>query len=389
MDTKDLMAGIAVVIDDQLGGGARGDVIDRIVDWFEREWRLPFVKSPVLPKDLQWPNLLRAASFVLLDWRLWGDGGDTLRTSMIEDIVRFLRAARENLVPVFIFTTESAEDVIAELPPDVYEETVTGRSFVFIGRKEELWSGESVDVEALDGWVHGSASVYALRTWDSALGSAKSELFRRMRDKSVDWPRIFWRSYLADGADPSSSLTSLINESLMGRMRMDAFEEEHLGREQGEVSGEELRGLIAEASFRAGDLLPPDEIRCGDVYEGDDRKYWLNLRPDCDCIPRGDGSVDEVEVYCVEGKRLRPGELRKLFNNGHFEERVFQSVVFAVVEGQSILFSFKDLAVLRYSQVKDRRVGRLLHPFVTRVQQRYALYVQRQALPRIPEAAVQ
>ena len=389
MDTKELMAGIAVVIDDQLDS-EKDDLIDRIVGWFEREWKLPFVKLGELPTEQQWPNLLQAASFVLLDWRLWGEGGgDALRASTIRDIVQFLKAARESLVPVFIFTNESADDVISELPQDVYEEPGSGRSFVFVKRKLDIWSEESVDVETLDGWVHGNASVYALRMWGRALASAKSELFQKMRDRSVDWPRVFWKSYLDDGADPSSSLTNLINDSLVGRMPLDLFEGKHLGGGHGEVSGDELRGLIAEASFRDGGFLPPDEIKCGDLYETDDRKkYLLNLRPDCDCIPRNGSSVDDVNVYCVEGEKLKPGEVHKLFKKGHFEERVFQSFVFAVVDGESILFSFKELAVLKYSDVKGRRAGRLLHPFVTRVQQRYALYVQRQALPRIPDGAV-
>ncbi len=114
----------------------------------------------------------------------------------------------------------------------------------------------------------------------------------------------------------------------------------------------------------------------------------MNLRPDCDCIPRNGGDIGDIEVYCVEGKRLKPGELRRLFKNGHFEERVSQSVVFGIVDGKSILFNFARLRVCKYSEVRERRVGRLLHPFVTRVQQRYALFIQRQALPRIPDAAV-
>ena len=124
------------------------------------------------------------------------------------------------------------------------------------------------------------------------------------------------------------------------------------------------------------------------MYAGERRQYWLNLRPDCDCIPRDGGEVTDIDVYCVKGKRLRPGELRRLFKNGHFEERVSQSVVFGVVDGNSVLFQFDKLRVCKYSEVRDQRVGRLLHPHVTRVQQRYALYMQRQALPRIPEAAV-
>ena len=114
----------------------------------------------------------------------------------------------------------------------------------------------------------------------------------------------------------------------------------------------------------------------------------LNLRPDCDCIPRNGDGADEIDLYCIQGKRLKPGDVRRLFKNGHFEERIFQSIVFAVADGKSILFDFRKLAVMKYSDVKAQRVGRLLHPYVTRVQQRYTMYAQRQALPRIPEAAV-
>ncbi len=390
MDTKQLMAGIAVVIDDKLAPDAIPDEdhIHNIVDWFEQEWALPFMKSASLPAQTRWQNLLRGASFVLLDWRLWGSGGDELKERTITDIVKFLRCAKKNLVPVFIFTNEDKNDVVIELPEDIYEEPDSGRNFVFVGRKDELWSGVSVDVETLHGWIHGNASVYVMRTWEQALGLAKDELFNRMHARSVDWPRAFWKSYVDDNADPSAALTNLINDSLTGRMLMDGFEDEHLGGELGDVPDDELRGLIAEASFRLGELLPEDEVRSGDMYKLAGNKYLLNLRPDCDCIPRNGEDVDEVEIYCVKGKGLRPNQLHEIFNNGHFEERVHESVVFAVAEGKSIMFNFKKLKVMKYADVKDRRMGRLLHPYVTRIQQRYSLYAQRQALPRIPDAAV-
>ena len=399
MDTKELMAGIAVVIDDAFASGpdAAGDASDgpdliwQIVDWFETEWMVPFVKRKSLPPAPCCPNLLRAASFVLLDWRLWGIGGETLKLSTIEDIKVFLTSARENLVPVFILTNESPEEVTAELnklPDDVYDERATGTNFVFVERKSEFWSGTSVDVGRLREWVYGNASVYALKTWHRVLDGAKSELFQAMCQRSVNWPRVFWETYRTDGAEPSVSLTNLINDSLWGRMRVDAFEEEHLADQGGDVSAEELRRLIAETSFRVNDVLPADEVRSGDLYAGETRRYWLNLRPDCDCIPRNGAEVADIDVYCVEGKRLKPNELRKLFKNGHFEERVSQSVAFGVIDGNSILFRFDKLRVCKYSEVSNRRVGRLLHPYITRMQQRYALYMQRQALPRIPDAAV-
>ena len=156
METEELMSGIAVVIDDALTSGPVGegeanggqDLIGHIVKWFEDEWKLPFVKMAALPDVAVRPNLLRAASFVLLDWRLWGAGGAMLRDSTVDDIKEFLTTARENLVPVFIVTNEAPEDITAELsqlPRDVYDENAVENNFVFVKRKtgsgpEKRWT---------------------------------------------------------------------------------------------------------------------------------------------------------------------------------------------------------------------------------------------------------
>ena len=373
MDTKDLMSGIAVVIDDALDGEvvvdgdiAKDDVIGRIVEWFEREWDVPFVKSTSLPAAALWPNLLQAASFVLLDWQLWGAGGAKLKAETIRDITSFLRSARKKLVPVFIFTNTDPDEVKDQLPEDVYADNAPGRSFVFVGRKDSLWIDDSVDIGILEGWVHGNASVYVLRTWDQLLETAKNELFRAMCDRSVEWPRVFWKEYVADGAEPSASLTNLINDSLRGRMRMDAFKDEYLGGEIGDIAGEELRGLIGETSFRLAEFLPQDEIRCGDVYKATGGKYLLNLRPDCDCIPRGEEVAGDLEVHCIEGKKAGPTKLRKLYKKktGNFREPVFESVAFAIIAGSSLVFDFRKVHVMKFSQVREKRVGRLLHPYL-------------------------
>jgi len=41
----------------------------------------------------------------------------------------------------------------------------------------------------------------------------------------------------------------------------------------------------------------------------------------------------------------------------------------------------------QYRNLKEYRIGTLLPPFITRLVQKYALYMQRQGLPRIPEEA--
>ena len=233
-----------------------------------------------------------------------------------------------------------------------------------------------------------------------------------MYARSSDWPLVFWKAFSDDGVDPSSSLTHLINDNLLGRMQTGEFNEEILGATNPEAPKEEVRDLIGEMSFRSRKALVENEIRCGDMFQlpkqkfllnlrpdcdddagesgeaQDEQKFLLNLRPDCDCVPRNGQELGEIELYCIEGKRIRDAELEKLYEEGRFREKVWEHIVFSVHERRSIRFDFRKLRIEKFCCLREKRIGRLLHPYLTRIQQRFGLYQQRQGLPRIPEDAV-
>lgn len=391
MELKSLMSGIAVVIDDKIEDrrDEAEDRIVKIVEQVEREWNLPFYKAKNVPAPETWPNLLRAASFILLDWKLWPSDASQLKQASIETNIQFLKQARDYLVPVFIFTNEGIEDVTNELPEEIYHEESPEKSFVFIQRKTDLLPDDgSLNFSAIENWVRKNASVYALKAWEQSFYAAKKELFSSMYKKNSDWPKVFWKAYEEDSVDPNLSLMDLINDNLRGRMRANAFEEGILDSAYENIPREDLQALIGEVSFQG--IPSENEIRCGDLFKLPGGKFLLNLRPDCDCIPRDDQEIDRVQLYCVEGKKMTDRELRKQYEErvGHFEEKVWETVVFAAGEGKSVRFNFKKLCIEEFSELKDKRIGRLLHPFLTRIQQRFGLYLQRQALPRIPEAAI-
>ncbi len=396
MDLKKLLSGIAVVIDDafkdtasdQGGDDTRNDLIFAIVDGIEREWNLPFYKTSAMPSCDTWPNLLQAASFILLDWKLWNSGSSQLEEEGIKKNIEFLEQAKNYLVPVFIFTNESPEDVESKLPASIYRDDEPDRNFIFVRQKNDLTSGESLNFKPIEEWITHNASVYALKNWEQGCRSAKKELFSSMYARSPEWPRVFWKAYDDDGVDPSSSLTHLINDSLTGRMRTDEFEAKILAAPFTDVPADDLRALIGETCLRPSDSLPDDEIRCGDLFQSSERRYLLNLRPDCDCIPRGGQKTDKVQLYCVEGEEMSDEDIDKRYNNGHFEERIYESVAFAACNGRSVIFTFKRLRLKRFGELREKRIGRLLHPYLTRIQQRYALYLQRQGLPRVPVDAI-
>ena len=344
MELNSLMSGIAVVIDDALekvttdeeSTDGNEDLIFQIVERLKQEWNLPFYESQEMPPEKTWANLMQAASFILLDWRLWPTGTTELEEEGIRKNVKFLEQAKKYFVPVFIFTNENPEDIEDKLPQEIYRERSSERNFIFLRRKNELMVRDELDFSAIEDWIRQNASVYALKTWEREFYAAKKELFGKMYSRSPDWPRVFWKAYKDDSVDPSSSLTHLINDSLRGRIRTNAFEEGILNTFDFDVPREDLQALIGETSFKAQDTLPVNEIRCGDLFRQPSRKFLLNIRPDCDCIPRN-GNADEVELYCIEGKNMSDSELGRQYQQeqGHFSERVWESVAFSSTMGRA------------------------------------------------------
>ena len=376
MNLKDLLSGIAVVIDDKISNADAGenddagsdDPITEIVSRFEREWNLPFYRTDRMPPKDTWPNLLQSASFILLDWKLWPNGASQLEQTGIEENIRFLERAKDYFIPVFIFTNENPEDIKGKLPDAIYRNESLEKNFVFIQAKGELLSNKSLALDAVEQWMKESASVYALKTWEQVFRAARRDLFGSMYARSPDWPRVFWSAYEKDGADPSSSLMHLINDSLRGRMHTAVFEADILADSHSETSPvpkADLRALIGETVFQRIGL--EDQVRCGDLFRQSRGRFLLNIRPDCDCIPRNGSGRDEVDLYCIQGKKMSESDLSKEYRNGHFSERVDESVVFAAFESMSIRFKFNTLRVEKFGQLKEHRIGRLLHPYLTSV----------------------
>lgn len=394
MAVRELLAGIAVVIDDALGDGTgsadSSDLISKIVEQIEDEWNLPMYKTNRIPQENTWPNLLQAASFILLDWQLWPTGGSELEKEGIRKNIKFLEEVKNYLVPVFIFTNESTEDIEDSLSGDLYTKSSPESNFIFIRKKIEIVKDEKVDFGAIDAWIENNASVYSLKTWDQTYHAARKSLFSSMYARNPDWPKVFWKEYKRDNVDPSYSLTNLITDILRGRMQTDRFEDSVLDRGASDIPKDELRNVIGEASFRKQNTLPSEEVGCGDMFRMTEGKYLLNLRPDCDCIPR-DGESSNVELYCIGGEKISESELVKAYDDklGNISEKIWESVVLFVDKRVGIRFDFRKFKVVRFSELKDKRAGRLIHPWMTKIQQRYALYLQRQGLPRVPARAVQ
>ena len=369
IDFERMMSGIAVVIDDAFNENSNNkctDNIFQIVDVLEKKLKIPCYRVKEIPPTGIGDNLLKSASFILLDWTLWPkNAGQEYIDDKINENVNFLNRVREHFKPVFIFTNNDVSDVTGELKEPLYFENEPQKNFIFIKHKEEVLTDNNF--ESISNWIENNASVYVLKSWEQEFYESKKLLFASMYKKSPDWPKLFWKAYVEDEVDPSSSLTRLINDQLVSRMKSGIFDKIYINSESVNVPAQEIKSLIHESSFIVDDILAPDEIRAGDLFEGSPNEYLINIRPDCDCIPRNDGSIGDVELYCIVGKKMRNDAIRKAFDNGRFNEYVSHNICFCIYNEKTIKFDFKELKIIKYQEVKSNRLGRLIAPYTRKI----------------------
>jgi hypothetical protein len=203
---------------------------------------------------------------------------------------------------------------------------------------------------------------------------------------------VLWKTYEQDEIDRSLELGNLIGRNLLSRMTpfhfdLAPYQTAFEALDDGALSGTVVMKVLEGERFLQKDRLQADSIAPGDVFKKSG-SYYMNIRPDCDCIARGEVTQDEIEIYLLKGSKVTENQLRDKANQkyGTIAEADTETIVFGMFNGATFSFQFKNMVVGRWKDWKEKRVGRLLPPFLTRLQQRYAAYLQRPGLTRIPGA---
>lgn len=397
-----LFKGIAVVIDNGIG---TGEAIDKILTTI-RESGGHAIELLALPQaDYDLEHFSRV-SFFIMDWNLSNnsegiplDAGvrlpEGLDKAMIADNIAFLkRLSQSRHAPVFIFTNEEPERVREELSIDADLHKSVEESHILVMRKVDVTDKL---YEVLEDWASRTPSVLTLKTWERGYLRAANDLFIDLHNRTPFWPVILWQTFGTDEIPPEVEMNKLLNrlvESRMGLLDldlapfMDAAEEQ---RKKDEAAYRKSMFRVLEGErFLRNDFLKENIFAPGDVFafpvQDNRTSYWINIRAECDCL-RGS---DDLPLYLLQAKIVEKVDKRINREFGNFnDERDNEAMVFAMIDGQTFAVKFKDMKIKTIKQIgKDKavRVGRLLPPFITRVQQRYAAYIQRPGMPRIPEA---
>lgn len=352
----------------------------------------PIAEYEELPPD-EHSEHWRSIAFLVLDWDLVPGspgalGGSTLsdfaRSNLFEWLERFVEKV---FCPIFIISAEDVADIERQLGENDSLQRLlsTGRIKVF--PKHALMENF---LQYLENWIASRPALAALNIWENENEFAKNRLFQDMDQLAPDWPAYVWQSAGKDGIDPSYELASVISANLLHRMDTLRFDVESIREFDGEPTSEAMRRVIQGRTTLPSARLYPTMILPGDLFaDSDDGVVWVNVTPACHTvISRSQGSEEgepgEVDLNLVRGQRLERPTSRNTFGKQKKEHDGSNGMLVHVLLGdEPYAFSFKSRRMATWSEVSEQRIGRLLPPYITLLQQRHAAFLMNEGLPRV------
>ena len=397
MDIKNLFSGVAIIIDDKINNEESGDKILQIRDKLKEE-HIPLIEYEDIPEPEIVSNF-KNISFVLLDWELFSrpePGIPFDEELFIKYNIEFINNIRKStFVPIFIFSRLAPENIIRKLSEEgLYNEDLN--NYIFVKKKDELFSedDENKIFTEIENWLKKTPSIYVLKKWEQALNKVKRDLFWSFYDVNHNWPSVLQKTFIDDGSDVNYELGNFIFKNIMARTERIKFDDSILRLEDDKITEKDIRKILEAERFIKKENLPPIPFT-GDLYKKspNGKTYLLNIRPECDIIRK-----DNPSLYCLEGRVIdenfinstkEEDKKKKItFENNGFIEKSNKLYLPFIDEGKILEFTLNDIAIIKWNDLKEKRIGRILPPYITRIQQKYAFYLQRQGLPAIPDKAI-
>lgn len=379
-DIKKLFSGIGVVIDDEINN--QESTINKIVLSFKQS-NIPILAYSSLPEDND-IQAFHSVNFILLDWKWNNVASDETLTN---DNVDFIRKLQDQIVcPIFIFTDESTDDIQYRLTANNIANQ-THNSLVLIKHKNDIDTSDKL-FNALTTWITQTPPAYVLKEWERNHTFALNSMFVDLYRSNHNWVNIMYKTSQKDGIDFSYELSNLLVENLQYRMNLLNIDTHYLREFPDEgYAPHEIRDILQCQRFLPQEKLLSDMVHTGDIYkvvENEKTLYYINVRPQCDCIPREGITIDKIKLYLVRGEEKEIARCSYNKKYGTFADIESRVTIFPI-NHKAIQFELGDFEIKTYGEYRQHRIGRLLPPFITRLVQKFASYTQRQGLPRIPD----
>ncbi len=388
VDFVKLNKGPVVVIDDNIG---KEEYIDKIISKIE-EKGLPVLKYDTIDKADNEIGNICFSNFIILDWRLFPRGfpvdasmGDELKESLNKKKVEFIeKVKRVCFSPIFIFTNISTDGIEEEIEKLLKENNLLysddRKNFIFIRNKQEILENLFKEINK---WIVENPHIYLSNIWLNQFLKNSNEVFWSLYEKNSNWPNVFYKSFEEDGEDPVSGLNDILFRLVIAKTNLDNIDGEIFKKDVEELNmGEKIKTLYSEIMYLKGNI---DDIKPGDIYRYRG-KYYINIRPECDTTKRE--NIENVDIYLIPGAKISDNKMKKEFykdEHGRIIPKVNQEILPFLDRKNFVCFQFKDLKIKKYYEMKNKKICRLVPPFITRFQHRYSSFLGRYGIPKAPQ----
>lgn len=435
MDVGKLFQGIAVIFDDEINNPT--STISIIKELIQSK-NIPVAVYKEMPRQDIIPALSNA-SFVILDWDYTNASleiesderlaiPNELKTEQENDLIEFIRALlRLIFIPVFIFTSKSVDSIKTSLrEADLWNDSKQNR--IFIKQKNDVNSEDQL-FGAIEDWLKAMPSVYVLKEWEKTISKSKDAMFLELYGYSPNWVKIIWDMLKEDSIENHREFGEFVTRNLNNRIGTYTFDEAIISAQR-DISTDELRRVVEGERYLVYNEQP-EQAYTGDLFKVGS-KYYLNIRAQCDLSRLDQHGEYNPLLYCIEGKRLHSKDIvtddirmtteeelvfgagkrfslenmREIckdetkiqafnrnfakhrngifFRKGAFLERNDKVIIGCVAGEQALQFDL-DIIIKNFSNEKDKRIGRILPPYITRIQQKCSQNMVREGVMPIPK----
>ena len=364
-----------------------------------------------------------------------------LKQAQDESLILFIRELlRRVFIPVFIFSSY-ADKVERTLEAEgLWDRNKENR--IFIKHKSDIQSEDQL-FAVIEEWLKAMPSVYVLKEWEKTLSKSKDAMFLELYGYSPNWAKIIWDMLKEDTIEHQREFGEFVTRSLNNRIGAFTFDEDVINAHE-DISPEELQRVVEGERYIAYvrsnelhrneedecDLVPqPEQAYTGDLFKCGNN-YYLNIRAQCDlsrqadpllyCIKwkklqarnivtdsisdiklQTDGtlvfsadkcySLEDMVEICKDKTRLQEfnHNFAKFKNGVFFRKGTFlernDKVIIGCVAGEKVLQFDLNICIEKYNDVKDKRIGRILPPYITRIQQKCSQNMVREGVMPMPK----
>jgi hypothetical protein len=344
-----------------------------------------YLEIPPLEHVAHW----RSLAFLVLDWDLshgsfGAQGSSTLsayaRSSLFDFLGEFLKLV---FCPVFIVSAEDVVDIERQLEESGRFSSPAIRSRIKVFPKKTVASSFMTHLEE---WVAESPSLSALSIWENEYDAAKNRLFVDLQELEPNWPVYVWQAATADKVDPSYELASVISANLLHRIDPVSFDIEVISHHPGPITGSAMRSVSFGRTTVPGARLHSTMLMPGDLFadESGEDTLWVNVSPACQTVLGRSAEPGETAVQVIRGVRQNLPTSKAAFEKWTKESNTSnQMLIHTVLREAAYVFDFRQARITTWSAISERRVGRLLPPYVSRLQQAHAAFLLTEGVPRV------